>query len=313
MQKHQVNVLKRLFKDTNTTYLTLMKIMVPAIIVIKVLEELGIVKWLAGGLDPLMDIVGLPGEMGLVWATCIFANIYSALIIFFTQTDYSSFSVMQMSVLASMMLIVHALPIEGVITQKAGLKWIHTIILRIGGAFLFGFLTNYLCSSLGLLQQPVTFEYIPLNNSGQNLWEWALEQLYGLALLYFVLLGLIILLKVMNKVGINRMLEYLMAPVLGRLGISNKATYMTLIGMTLGLAYGGGLLIYESKKDTLSKKDILLSICLISLFHSIIEDTLVVLIIGPNLWVILFFRLLYALAIVYAINKLAFASEKRGV
>ena len=45
--------------------LELYKIMVPIIIVVKVLQELGLIVWLARPLAPVMHVVGLPGEMGL--------------------------------------------------------------------------------------------------------------------------------------------------------------------------------------------------------------------------------------------------------
>ena len=293
---------KGLFSSTNTTFITLLKIMVPALIVIKVLEEIGAVTWLAEILDPVMGPIGLPGEAGIIWATCLVANIFTALMVFFTQIDYSSFTVMQASILASLMLIGHTLIVEGAISAKVGLNWGLMIVLRIGGALLFGWLVNITCTELGLLQQPLSLDFVPQPKEDQGLWGWALDQLYGLVFLYVVLLALILLIRIMNKIGLNSILERALAPVLVSLGISKRAAPMTLIGMTLGLTYGSGLLIHEAQKDSISKRDIFLSICLISLCHSLIEDTLIVMLIGANLWVIVFFRLLFALGVVFLIN-----------
>ena len=286
--------------------------MVPAIIIIKILEMAGAVTWLGEVMDPAMGFLGLPGEAGLVWATCVLGNIFAALVIFFTQVDYGSFNVMQVTILGSMMLIAHALLIEGAIAKKTGLSWGLTLLLRIGGAILFGWLIKITCSYFGILQQPVVLDFIPQSSGEQTLSEWALGQLYGLFLVYLILMSLIALVKVMNRIGLNALLERLMAPVLHKIGIGERAASMTLIGMTIGLTYGGGLLIHESKKETISKRDIFLSICLISLCHSLIEDTLIIMLMGVNLSVIVFFRLLYALAVVFVINRLTRGSISRG-
>lgn len=308
--KDKISVyLKKWIQDTNRTWITLMKIMVPAIIVIKILEELGLIKWLSKLLNPVMGLVGLPGEAGLVWATTLLTNIYAGLVVFFTQTDFGSLNVMQLSILGSMMLIAHALIIEVAIAKKAGLPVIATLALRIGGAFIFGVLVNLVCSNLGLLQEKVHLGYMPSVETGKGLAAWGQEQLYSLFIIYLVIAGLIALLRLMELVGINKLIQKILSPVLRSIGISKTAGSLTLIGMTLGLSYGGGLLINESKSNTLSRKDILLSICLISLYHSIIEDTILILLMGANISVILVFRLFYALAVMFVINKVVF--EKR--
>ena len=279
--------------------------MVPALVAIKVLEMAGAVKGVALVLDPLMKTMGLPGEAGLVWATCLVANIYAALLVFFTQIDHSSFSVMQTSILAGLMLIGHAFLVEGAIARKVGLPWGLTFLYRFGGAIVFGVLVNFICTRFGLLQQTANLDFVPQSSQTPSLSGWALEQLYGLVLLYLILFFLVALITVMKKTGLNDFLERLLAPLLLRVGIGEHATYMTLIGIILGMAYGGGLLLIESKKETLTKKDIFLSISLISICHGLIEDTLVVMLIGPSLIVVLIFRMIFGLLIVYGINKLS--------
>jgi len=53
-------------KEAGKISLVLFRIMVPVIIVVKVLSELGLVKYIAFAFAPVMKLVGLPGEMGLV-------------------------------------------------------------------------------------------------------------------------------------------------------------------------------------------------------------------------------------------------------
>jgi hypothetical protein len=60
-----------------------MKIMVPTIIIIKVLELMGVVHWISLVISPLMMVVSLPDSMGIVWATTMTTSIYADMVIFF--------------------------------------------------------------------------------------------------------------------------------------------------------------------------------------------------------------------------------------
>ena len=68
--------------------------------------------------------------------------------------------------------------------------------------------------------------------------------------------------------------------------------------VALGISFGGGFLIEESKKNNISKRDILLSLSFLSLCHSIIEDTILILLLGSHISGILFFRFIYTIVII---------------
>ena len=80
--------------------------------------------------------------------------------------------------------------------------------------------------------------------------------------------------------------------------MSEKVANIILIGLTLGISFGGGFLIEESRKNNISKKDILLSFSFLSLCHSIIEDTILILLLGSHISGILFFRFFYTVIII---------------
>jgi hypothetical protein len=64
----------------------------------------------------------------------------------------------------------------------------------------------------------------------------------------------------------------------------------------LGLAYGGGLIIAESKSGKIPPPDIFGSITLMSLCHSLLEDTILLAALGGSLWGLLAGRLAFSLA-----------------
>jgi len=51
---------------------------------------------------------------------------------------------------------------------------------------------------------------------------------------------------------------------------------LAIVGITLGVSFGGGLLINEAKRGHISPRDIFVAMMLLNLLHSLIEDTLLV-------------------------------------
>ena len=135
--------LKDTLKETGSTYLFLLKILIPISIIVKILDSYGAIQIIGKNLGPAMGIVGLPGEFGLVIATAMIANIFGALIVFFTLSMQFTYTVAQVTILACIILTAHTLPIEARIAQKAGIRLWYTLTLRIMGAFIWKYsITN---------------------------------------------------------------------------------------------------------------------------------------------------------------------------
>ena len=131
-----------IFKESVNVALPLYRIMIPMIIVVKILKEIGAIEILGQWMAPLMGIVGLPGSMGLVWAATLVGGFYPGIIIFVDLAATETLTVGQVTILSSLMLIAHSLPIELQIVDKAGPRWWSMGILRVGGALLYGMILN---------------------------------------------------------------------------------------------------------------------------------------------------------------------------
>lgn len=282
---------------------TLYKIMIPAIIVIKVLEELGFVQYIGHLFSPFMSVVGLPDSMGLVWATTILINIYAGMILFVQTPEAFDLSVAQVTVLSALMLMAHGLPVEARIAQRVGVQLWVTLLLRIGGGFLFGWLLYLLCSQTGWLQQPNELLWRP-PEIAPGLWPWILSQVNSLLFIQVVIAVLIFLLKIIRLIGVEKILGWLLRPILKLLGIGHEAVTITIVGITLGLAFGGGLLIKEVDQGKVSKRDVFAAICLLSLLHSVIEDTLLVLLLGADIIAVLWLRILFSIIVITLMTRL---------
>ena len=272
--------------------------MIPIVIIVKVIEELGGIQYIAMILEPFMSLVGLPSSMGLVWAATMITNIYGGMVIFMSSSASDSLSIAQVTVLGSMMLMAHALPIEVRIAQKAGVRILFTLVLRMGGALLLGFLLHKFYSLSGFLSEPNQSVWKTSLATENDLAEWALGQLKMLVQVFLIIAVLLVFLRLLKATGIEKLFIFTLKPVLKIMGLSERTTTITIVGVTLGLTYGGGLLINEAKKGELSKMDVFGSLSLLALCHSLIEDTLLIMLLGADLSGILYARLIFSVTVI---------------
>jgi len=294
---------KKLLGEAFVISWRLFKIMIPVIIAVKVLQEIGGINYLAAALSPVMHLVGLPGSMGLVWATTIIANIYGGVLVFFTLAPHEPITVAQTTVLGLMMLVAHNMPIELRITQKAGVRMRFMLVYRMVCAFLFGWVLFHIYQLGGWLQGPHRNFWVPPAADG-SLLQWAVGQLRDLTFIFFVILALLLLMKILARIGITGIMIRFLNPVLRLLGIGPSATTITIIGMTMGIAYGGGLIIEEAISGRTDKRDVLFCLSLMGVCHSIIEDTLLIMFLGGHTSGILWGRIVLSLVVVFLLVKL---------
>jgi len=291
------------FREAFGVALPLFRIMIPMIIVVKILKEMGAIDILGQWLAPVMGIVGLPGSMGLVWAATMVAGFFPGMIIFADLAANEMLTVGQVTVLTSMMLIAHSLPVELQIANKAGPRWLSMGVFRIGGALLYGLILNQILLWGNWFAESSILLWYP-ENGPVDLQTWVWDQVVGLMLMFVILLGIMLLMKLLDQFGLSKFLQSIFKPLLSKLGIGKEATNITVIGITLGISYGGGLIIKESRAGTIPQRDIFFALVLMGLFHSIVEDTLLMLLLGGSLWGFLVGRLIFALLAVWLLVRL---------
>ncbi|MGF3554999.1 MAG: nucleoside recognition domain-containing protein, partial [Thermoplasmatota archaeon] len=261
-----------------------------------------VIEIIGNSLASTMGLVGLPGEFGFVWATTMIANIYGGLLVFFQLSLTNSYTVAQVTILGAMMLIAHTLPVEARIAQKAGVRLWFTLTLRILGAFIFGFVLNIIFTFFNLFKKNCVVIWKP-ENFEPTITNLLLNEIRYYFLIFLIIFGLVILMRILKKTGAIDKLNKLLEPVLEFIGLSKNAVPVTIIGMTLGLAYGGGLIIQESKSKLVNKKNVFLSLSLMGLTHSVIEDTILIFSIGASIFVILFGRIFFTIIVIVILIK----------
>ncbi|MDB4837145.1 hypothetical protein OAH87_01625 [Marinomonas sp.] len=287
----------RWLKDVCRIFWELVKIMVPILVVVRVVELLGLITVLGEMISPIMLWVGLPGEMGLVWMTAMVSNLYAGMAIFYQLGGMEQLTVAQVSVLSSMMLLAHGLPVEAAIAKAVGVKVWFTLLLRIGGAMLFGMILHYSYGGLDLLQTPINAVWKPESQDSGWL-GWFLLQGKTLIAAFVIIATLTLLIRILKFLGIEKLIHFLLSPLLRLLGIGVKASNIIVIGFTLGLSFGGSLLIREAKFGDIDSKDIFLTMAFLGICHSVIEDTLLMLLLGADLFSILWLRLVLGIVVI---------------
>ena len=303
------------FRESARIYWALLRLSLPLLVAIRFLDEhFDVVARVGALLSPLMSWADLPGQAGIVWATAIFLQLYAAMLVLASLWTQLDLTAAQATTLAAMILTAHALPVELRIVQKAGVKIRAMLLLRVGGALLLGALLAAIYKAGGWLQTPAVLHFAPPpEESG---WAaWAAGQAQNWLLIYAVILALVIFIRILKAAHAERFLIAALSPVLRRMGIGERATTTTLIGMTLGLSYGGALLIDESRRGDVGRRDMLCALALLCLCHSVIEDTLAMLLVGAHISGVLFGRIIFSFAAMFifarVVDKMSDASLAR--
>ncbi|OED41191.1 hypothetical protein AB833_10470 [Chromatiales bacterium (ex Bugula neritina AB1)] len=283
-------------------YTTLLKIMVPVLILVKVLEELGLVVFIGNTLQPLMGLLGLPEAMSVVWAATLFTNIYTGVLVFLSIAAEQPMTVAQVTVLGAILLMSHSIPVEGAVARRAGVPWWLTVLLRVGGAFVLGGILNLLYSKSGYLQESNVLMWNPPPVEA-SLSSWAINQFFALVSVFFIILFLIVFLRIIRALGIERVLTVAVVPVLRVIGVSRKAANIIIIGLTLGLSFGAGLLIRDIESGSMEMRDAFLAVCFLGVCHSLIDDTILVMLLGAHLSGVLWARVIFALLLMAVVSR----------
>lgn len=289
-------------------FTTVAKVMLPVMVVVKLAQELGLVELVGTLIAPAMALMHLPPEAAIIWATTILTGIYGGIATLSGLAGTLDMTAGQVSALCAMMLFAHGIPVEQSIVRRAGASFAVTTGLRLGTAVVYGAAVSWVCHLTGVLTEPVSFEWLRGIDSGEGdaagYLGWIGSTAFSLGLTFVVIVGLVFILDVLDRCGVTRRFTSAMMPLLRVSGLDPRVAPVTTVGVLLGLTYGGALIIEEAAKQDFSPRTRLLALSWLSLSHSLIEDTLLLMALGANIWVVLVGRVIMTLLIVMALARL---------
>lgn len=279
-------------------------VMAPVMLLVYLGERLGVVAWIGRALAPAMAWLDLPPDAGIVWVTTALSGMYAGIGALATLAGGMSLNAAQMTALGAMMLFAHNVPTEQAIVRRAGASALITGSLRVAAALLFGAGVTWVCKLGGWLQQPVSLAWLGARAAGGGVPDalpWLLATAQALLMIWLIICVLVVALDALERFGITALLTRLLAPLLRISGVEARAAPLVTAGMLLGLTYGGALVIDAASREHYSRRTLLLALCWLSLFHSLLEDTLLVVALGADVWIVLVLRGLVVLALMIAL------------
>ena len=301
--------LLNLLHRSRRLFWVLIKIMLPIMALVQVGQWLGWIDLLGRAIAPAMALLDLPPEAGMIWVAGVCVGVYGAIAALIGLAAQLDLNVAQLSALCAMVLFAHGLPVEQAIVRRAGASFWATAALRVGAAILYAGGVAWACRWGGWLQEPVSLGWLQSSTlaadaQGSGVLEWLRGTAMSLLFTYAVIVALLVLLDVFERTGLTRAITAMLMPLLRLSGLDARVAPVTTVGVLLGLSYGGALIIEEADKKQLPARTRFLALAWISLSHSLIEDTVLLLTLGAGIWIIMVGRIVLTLAVVALLARL---------
>lgn len=278
---------------------TLGKVIFPVTLIVGILQHTPILQFIIKAIAPLMGIFGLSGEAAIPLVIGNFLNLYAGIGAILTL----DLTVKEVFILAIMLSFSHNLLVESTVAAKVGLKIWVILIVRLGLAIFSGFIINVVWNGgqeqaqYGLVsksEEAVTGFFPIILDAVQR-------GLMGIVQLAIIVIPLMILVQYMKELGWLAVFSKWMAPFMKLLGMKENTATTMAAGLTIGLAYGAGVMIQAVKEDNVSKKDLTLAFIFLVACHAVVEDTLIFIPLGIPVWPLLVIRLVTAILLTIAV------------
>lgn len=279
---------------TVSTTVWLLKIMLPISLGVRLLQYAGVIGWLAGWLDPVFVYMGLPGSSAITFMTGAFVTTYAGIAVMMSM----EMTLRQATIVAVMMCVCHALPLEGAVTRKTGSSFMRMTVIRLVMAFVCAFWLN---AVLPPMDRP--FGMVAAGVGGEGLQEvllgWLWSSLKLSLMIFAIILALMIVQRLLEAYDMIRRLSRPLRPLMRVFGLPGRSSYMWLVGNVLGISYGCAVMMDLERQGLVSRDEANDVNYHLIMNHSLVEDTLVFAALGVSAFWIVSTRVLLAMVVVW--------------
>lgn len=272
----------------------LLKIMLPISLAVRLLQYYGVIEWCAQWLNPVFQYLGLPGASAIAFLTGASVTTYASLAVMLSMT----LTMRQATIIAIMVLICHALPLECAVVKKVGSKPFRMGLIRIAGAFMAALYLNMV-----LPEMDATFGHLMASDVSITLvgvlQEWAISSVKLVIMIMGIIYSLTVVQRMMDDLGIMYQLVRPIQPLMRFFGLPRNAAYLWLVGNVLGISYGSAMMISLEESGQITKEEANEVNYHLIMNHSMLEDTMVFATAGVSAVWILSTRILFALLLVW--------------
>ncbi|MBG9770396.1 nucleoside recognition domain-containing protein [Bacillus vallismortis] len=278
---------------------TLGKVIFPVTLLVTLLQHTPVMDWLVRLITPVMGLFGLSGEAAIPLVLGNMLNLYAGIAGILTL----DLSVKEVFILAVMLSFCHNLIIESTVAAKVGIRIGVILAVRIGLAAVSAIVINLIWHGG---QETAQYGFITAKSAAPDGWlamlaEALMKAGLGVLQLAAIVIPLMIIIQLLRDLGWLHRFSRWLSPFTQLLGM-NKNTSMTMVaGLTIGLAYGAGVMIKAVEDDGVSRRDMTLAFIFLVACHAVVEDTLVFIPLGIPVWPLLLIRVTTAVLLTMAI------------
>ena len=271
----------------------LLKLMIPISLTVALLQHWGVLAWIAGYLNPLFSMLGLPGESAVLFISGAAAGTYAGVAAMMSV----HLTLRQATIVGIMILICHALPMECTVNHKTGSNFWKMGLIRILMAFVAAMCLNQVLPDMS---QPYLYIGAAVESSlAEVLLTWAVSQIKMAIMVFLIIYSLMVLQCLIEAYSLLGPLSRFLAPLMRLFGLPRQAAYMWLVGNVLGLSYGSAVMLDMEEKGQITRADANAVNYHLIMNHSMLEDTIVLAMTGVSVLWILATRMLFALIVVW--------------
>ena len=300
METQKQTVRERLVRCVKTalpqgmkTAIWLLKLTIPVSFTVFLLDFFGILNVIAGWVAPLFKLIGLSGQASIVLITSFFTNIYSVIAVMTTLGIGHREGI----ILAVMCLISHAFIVETAIQKKTGSAPWRMIVTRLSASFIAAWMLNLILPAEAVSESENVVRLAGNFSPALKLW---LSDMLVTTLKIVILVNLLLIIqKILNEFGLIKWILMPFTPLLKVMGLPSSTGFLWVVANTLGLGYGGAIMISETEDGKLSREDADLLNHNIAISHSQLEDPLLFVAVGYPLGILIWPRVLLAIVFVW--------------
>ena len=271
----------------------LLKLMIPISLAVTLMQHFGILTWIATWINPLFVHFGLPGESAVAFISGATAGTYAGIAAMMSIP----LTMKQASILALMIALCHALPMECAVNKKTGSSFWKMGAIRIIMALICAFCLN-------IILPDMQEKYIYLGaEADSSFWEvmkiWGVSQIKMSLMVVLIIYSLMVVQRMLEAYRLLDPLSWLLSPLMKLFGLPRHASYMWLVGNVLGISYGSAVMVELEEKGLVTREEANDVNYHLIMNHSMLEDTIVFAATGISALLLITTRLCFALLLVW--------------
>ncbi len=264
--------------------------------------------------SPLEYIINTPQIYGLSWFFGILNSSYAFWGHVMQNIALEPLTIGQMTVLSVLVLMFHGIAIESAVLYEFGVRVLPALLLRLLWSIFSVYVLNLLLLNIEYFQTVAT-PFISLQDLGfnekeigANFFAILLINFEEFIMIYGVVVAVLFIHDFLHRLRVIQIMCIFIRPIFKLVGIKQENDAILIAVFLVGLSQSSGLIKEELEKrgemTFETKKNFFLSLLLMVLSHSLIEDTLVVLSLGSSISYILFYRVLMSFLLIYILSIL---------